>query len=364
MAQQTVLYSQHLNDHAKMVDFHGWMMPLHYGSQLDEHHHVRRNVGMFDVSHMTVIDVIGPDAQAMLRYVLANDVAKLDVPGKALYSAMLNPEAGVIDDLICYYLMEQHYRLIVNAATRTTVLAWLQQQASHFAVQLQERPDLAMIALQGPNAATHLDALLTPAQRAQVQAMPAFCGLELGPLFVANTGYTGELGYEILVSKHQADAIWQTLRTAGVPPIGLGARDTLRLEAGLNLYGQEMDQHTSPLAANMGWTIAWEPNERNFIGRQALSQQQEHLHLVGIALTEKGILRQGMILDLVDHQGTHHQGHLTSGGFSPTLGHAIALARVPLTATEIAHATVQIRSRTLPVAVVRPNFVRHGKAVF
>lgn len=276
MTQHTPLFDQHQACGARMVDFHGWMMPLHYGSQIEEHLAVRQDAGMFDVSHMTIVDLTGVQAREFLRYLLANDVARLTQPGKALYTAMLNASGGVIDDLIVYFMTEDFFRLVVNSATRDKDLAWIAQHAAAYGVSLQERRDLALIAVQGPQAQQKAQTLLTDSQRQAVEGLAPFYGVQADDLFIATTGYTGECGYEIALPAEQAADFWQRLLVAGVRPAGLGARDTLRLEAGLNLYGQEMDEGVSPLAANMGWTIAWQPEDRQFIGREALEFQRQH----------------------------------------------------------------------------------------
>ncbi|SHI22877.1 glycine cleavage system aminomethyltransferase GcvT [Ferrimonas marina] len=364
MASKTVLYDKHLESGAKLVDFHGWEMPLHYGSQVEEHHQVRQDAGMFDVSHMTVVDISGPDAKPFLRTLLANDVAKLTAPGKALYGAMLNHDGGVIDDLITYYLSDTQYRLVVNSATREKDLAWMNEQVAAFDVTLSERPELAMIAVQGPNAKAKAAEVFNAEQNAAVEGMKPFFGVQSGDLFIATTGYTGEAGYEIVVPQEQAPALWQALLEAGVKPAGLGARDTLRLEAGMNLYGQDMDEGVSPLAANMGWTIAWEPQERAFIGREALQAAKVNGtdKLVGLVMTDKGVLRGGLTVVFTDDQGKEQTGVITSGTFSPTLGHAIAMARVP--AGIGAQAEVELRKKRVAVQVVKPCFVRNGKQAF
>jgi len=363
MTQQTPLFEQHQACGARMVDFHDWMMPLHYGSQMDEHHAVRGKAGMFDVSHMTIVDLHGVRTREFLRYLLANDVAKLTQPGKALYTAMLNASAGVIDDLIVYFMTEGYFRLVVNSATREKDLAWIEQQAESFSVTLTERNDLALIAVQGPEAQAIVQTLLDDSQRQAVSGMKPFFGVQAGELFIATTGYTGEAGYEIALANEQAADLWQKLLAAGVKPAGLGARDTLRLEAGMNLYGQEMDEGVSPLAANMGWTIAWQPADRDFIGREALEVQREKgtEQLVGLVMTEKGVLRNGLPVRFIDAAGNLQEGVITSGSFSPTLGYSIALARVPGGIGE--QAIVQIRNREMPVKVTKPVFVRAGKPV-
>ncbi|HBV40432.1 MAG TPA: glycine cleavage system aminomethyltransferase GcvT [Erwinia sp.] len=361
--KQTPLFEQHQACGARMVDFHGWMMPLHYGSQLDEHHAVRSDAGMFDVSHMTIIDLHGDRTREFLRYLHANDVAKLTQPGKALYTAMLNASAGVIDDLIVYFMNEEFFRLVVNSATRESDLAWIARHAEGYGLTLTERDDLALIAVQGPQAQAKVHSLLDETQREAVADMKPFFGVQAGELFIATTGYTGEAGYEIALPNEQAAAFWQKLLEAGVKPAGLGARDTLRLEAGMNLYGQEMDEGVSPLAANMGWTIAWQPEDRDFIGREALASQREKIgqQLVGLVMTEKGVLRNGLPVRFTDAAGNLQEGVITSGSFSPTLGYSIALARVPTGIGE--QAIVQIRNREMPVRVTKPVFVRAGKPV-
>lgn len=360
MASRTPLYEQHLAAGAKMVDFGGWDMPLHYGSQMEEHHQVRRDVGMFDVSHMTVVDVSGTEAKAYLQYLLANDVARLTLSGKALYSGMLNEEGGVIDDLIVY-LTGDSYRVVVNAATREKDLAWMHLQAESFAVKLVERDDLAMLAVQGPRARAVVSTVVSDSRAALINDLKPFQGLADGQWFIGRTGYTGEDGLEIMLPATEAGAFWDALIAAGCKPCGLGARDTLRLEAGMNLYGSDMDESVSPLAANMGWTIAWEPAERDFIGRKALEAQRaagDQPKLVGLVLAERAVLR-GHQKVIVDGVG---EGEITSGSFSPTLGVSIALARVPRATGNTAK--VEIRGKQLDVRVVKPSFVRNGKAVF
>lgn len=363
MTKQTPLYHRHVACGARMVDFHGWMMPLNYGSQIDEHHAVRQHAGMFDVSHMTIVDLHGARTREFLRYLLANDVAKLTQPGKALYSAMLNASAGVIDDLIVYFLAEDYFRVIVNSATREKDLAWIVEHARPFSVELHVRDDLGLIAVQGPEAKDKVAALLDDNQRSTISGMTPFFGVQAGDLFIATTGYTGEAGYEIMMSAEQLDDYWQKLMAQGVKPCGLGARDTLRLEAGMNLYGQEMDEGVSPLAANMEWTIAWEPADRHFIGREKLEVQRKSgtEKLVGLVMTEKGVLRNELPVKFRDAAGNSYEGVITSGSFSPTLGFSIALARVP--AEVVDHAIVPIRNREVPVQVVKPGFVRFGKSL-
>jgi aminomethyltransferase len=361
MAQQTVLFPKHVEAGAKMVDFHGWDMPINYGSQIAEHNAVREDAGMFDVSHMTIVDIKGADAKPFLRYLLANDVAKLTVSGKALYTGMLQHDGGVIDDLIVYFFNDDYYRLVVNSATRVKDLAWINQQAAEFSVTVTELPELAMIAVQGPNAKAKAATVFDAAQNAAVEGMKPFFGVQSGDLFIATTGYTGEAGYEIVVPQDAACELWQRLVDAGVVPCGLGARDTLRLEAGMNLYGLDMDETVSPLAANMGWTIGWEPQERDFIGRATLTAQKAAGtdKLVGLVLEAKGVLRTGQKVVFADANGTDYEGVITSGSFSPTLGYSIAFARVPACIGDTAQ--VEMRKKLMTVSVTKPAFVRNGK---
>ena len=358
MLQTTPLHAKHLESNAKMVDFHGWEMPLNYGSQIEEHHAVRQNAGMFDVSHMTIVDVKGADAKEYLRYLLTHDIDKLQVAGKALYSGMLNEAGGVVDDLIVYYFNEQDYRVVVNSATKEKDLNHLNKYAEGFDVSITERPELAMIAVQGPNAKEKVGSILSDAQKAAVEGMKMFFGVQAEDLFIATTGYTGEAGYEIIVSEDQAATLWDKLLAAGVKPCGLGARDTLRLEAGMNLYGQDMDETISPLAANMGWTVTWEPEDRDFVGRAALTELKStgNEKLVGLVMTEKGVLRAGLKVKAEGGEGV-----ITSGTFSPTLGHSIAMARVPKTVGDTVE--VEMRKKWVTVNVVKPSFVRNGKSV-
>ncbi len=357
--QRTPLYQKHLESNGKMVDFAGWEMPINYGSQVKEHKQVREDAGMFDVSHMVVLDFKGKDVKAFLQKLLANDVARLTQPGKALYSGMLNHEGGVIDDLIVYYLADGDYRMVVNAATREKDIRWMREQAQDFDLDMQERDDLAMIAVQGPNAREKVLAILSGEEAEKVAALKAFFGITLGDDFFARTGYTGEDGFEIMLPNDKAAALWDKLLAQGVKPIGLGARDTLRLEAGMNLYGTDMDETISPLQAGMGWTVAWEPVERQFIGRSSLENEKaegSQQKLVGLVLLDKGVLRSHQ--KVITAKG---EGEITSGSFSPTLGVSIALARIPADASDSCH--VEVRGKQLAAKIVKPPFVRNGKAL-
>ena len=361
MTEKTVLNETHRALGARMVDFGGWDMPINYGSQIEEHHAVRQDAGMFDVSHMTVIDLHGDGTRDFLRHLVANSVDKLKVQGKALYTCMLNEHGGVIDDLIVYFFDEAHFRLVVNAATRAKDLAWIQQQAAAFGIEVKERPDFAMIAVQGPQARTKVLGLLHDVDRPRIEKLGKFAaaaGQGPGgmPLFVARTGYTGEDGFEIIVPNEHAVALWNALADAGVRPAGLGARDTLRLEAGMNLYGQDMDEDVSPWEANLGWTIALDEG-RDFIGRAVLEKQKAEgvkRVMVGLVLDDKGVLRHGQ--KVLTANG---EGEILSGSFAPTLNKAVAFARIPT--GEPGDVRVDIRGREVPVRIVKYPFVRDGK---
>jgi aminomethyltransferase len=357
MTSKTIYNDTHRAHGARMVDFGGWDMPINYGSQIEEHHQVRRDAGMFDVSHMTVVDVHGAQARPFLRLLIANSIDKLQKPGKALYSAMLDDNAGVIDDLIVYFLAEDFFRVVVNAGTREKDLAWIRKQAAPFGLELAVRDDLAMVAVQGPNAREKVMSLLSPAGAARAAKLGKFFGAEIDGMFVARTGYTGEDGFEIMVPETDAVSFWNKLVGAGVKPAGLGARDTLRLEAGMALYGQDMDESVSPWEAGLAWTVALDEG-RDFIGRAALERQQAAgvpRQMVGLVLDDKGVLRHGQAVFTAAGEG-----EILSGTFSPTLGKSIALARVP--AGDTGDVSVDMRGKRVPVRVVRYPFVREGAA--
>ncbi len=354
--QQTALHPVHRAANAKLVDFAGWEMPLHYGSQLEEHHAVRRDAGMFDTSHMLAIDVEGSGARDFLRRALANDVARLKAPGKALYSCLLNEAGGVLDDLIVYYLRDDFYRVIVNAGTADKDLRWLEEQRAS-GITLRPRRDLAMIAVQGPRAREKTWQAL-PDLKAASAPLGAFFGAQAGDAFIARTGYTGEDGFELLVPAARAADAWQRLAAARVRPCGLGARDTLRLEAGMNLYGQDMDETVTPLESGLAWTVVLD-GTRDFVGKAALQAKKPAHDLTGLVLAGRGgVLRA--------HQKVHAAsgaGEITSGGFSPTLQRSIALARLPAGAAPGAKVEVEVRDKKLEARVVKPPFVRHGKSL-
>ncbi|MDH5517940.1 MAG: glycine cleavage system aminomethyltransferase GcvT [Gammaproteobacteria bacterium] len=358
MSQQTILYDKHVQYGAKIVDFAGWQMPINYGSQMEEHKQVRTDAGMFDVSHMVVLDLEGDNVIDFLKKLLANDVSKVtNSAGKALYSCMLNERGGVIDDLIVYYLNDQWFRMVVNAATRDKDIAWISEQAKGFGVTVKEGTTLAMIAVQGPNAIQKALSVLPESCKSIASELKRFVGQPCGDWFVGRTGYTGEDGFEIMLPETEAADLWDQLAQAGVKPIGLGARDTLRLEAGMNLYGTDMDEDTSPLQAGLGWTLAMN-DQRDFIGREALQAEKTAgpaMKFVGLVLQAKGVLR-GHQKVLVEGIG---EGEITSGTFSPSMGVAIAMARVPAQTAELVQ--IDMRGKLVDAKVVKLPFVRDGQ---
>jgi aminomethyltransferase len=341
-----------------MVNFAGWEMPLHYGSQIEEHHRVRRDAGLFDISHMSLIDVEGRQARAYLRRLLAADVAKLKAPGRAIYGCMLNDDGGIMDDLIVYYLVDSRYRVVANAATRIKDLEWMALQARNHEVSLSARDDLAMLALQGPGAQARLSSILDAQERAIMESLGRFEVAELGDTTVARTGYTGEDGFEISLPVAAAPASWQRLVEADVAPAGLGARDTLRLEAGLNLYGLDMGDEVSPLECGLAWTVSFDSG-RDFIGRAGLEKQRAS----GIKRKRAGLIVQARSVPRAQQKVFVRdvgEGEVTSGTFSPTLGVPIALALVPTATGQ--ECEVESRGQRHKARVIKPPFVRDGQA--
>jgi aminomethyltransferase len=362
LGRRTPLYDLHVSLGARMVDFGGWDMPVNYGSQIEEHHAVRRDAGIFDVSHMCVIDARGPRVREFFSRLIANDVAKLKEPGKALYSCMLNEAGGVIDDLIVYFLDENFFRAVVNAGTRDKDLAWMRGIAPSFGVELTERTDLAMVAVQGPNARTRVISLLPEQYRSLAQSLEPFYGKQLGDWFVARTGYTGEDGFEIVLPAGEAPAVWRKLNELGVKSAGLGARDTLRLEAAMNLYGNDMDEGQNPLESGLAWTVSFENPARDFIGRKALEALKAAglpRKFVALLLEDRGVLRGHQRVVVAGQPPGMNEGEITSGTFSPTMEKSIALARVPRATGD--RVQVDVRGKLLNARVVKAPFVRHGK---
>ncbi len=356
--KHTPLYQAHIDAGGKMVDFGGWEMPLNYGSQIEEHHQVRNDVGMFDVSHMTTVDFKGAEAKKFLQTLIANDVAKLKDAGKALYSCMLNETGGVVDDLIVYYQDDQNYRMVINAGTTEKDIAWINAQAQGFDVAVEPKLDLAMIAVQGPNARGKVYEAIPGVEDVAGELKP-FNSASLGGLFIARTGYTGEDGFEIMLPEKSAEFTWKMLMEVGVKPCGLGARDTLRLEAGMSLYGSEMNEEISPLEAALTWTVDLTDEDRRFVGRdalEALKNKGANNTIVGLVLEGKGVIR--------DHQKVvtnNGEGEVTSGTFSPTMSKAIALASVPKDSQGLCE--IEMRNKMVSAKIVKPPFVRNGKVL-
>lgn len=361
MIAKTALYQEHEALGAKIVDFHGWLMPLHYGSQLQEHQEVRHHAGLFDVSHMTIVDMFGEEIRPFLRSLLTNDIdTHAPRAGQALYTCMCNDEGGIIDDLIVYHLGPNKYRLVLNSATRDRDLAWLKQHIQPYKAEIQVRTDLSMIAIQGPKAIETTLRVLSPEHANATSLLKPFESIELDAMFIARTGYTGEDGFEVIASHEHILDLWQKLLSNGATPCGLAARDTLRMEAGLLLYGQDMNETTSPLESGLAWTISWEPKERDFIGKNTLlSQKNEGLSskLVGLTLQEKGIMRSGQRVIIEGHP----DGVITSGTFSPTLNQSIGFARVPITTNTTVW--VDIRDKHCKASVGKLRFINKGKTL-
>ena len=376
--QRTPFYQSHLDNNGKIVDFSGWELPIHYGSQIDEHEAVRTDAGMFDVSHMVITDIEGSQAKAWLQKLLANDVAKLKTVGKALYSGMLNEEGGIIDDLIVYLMNEEEtqYRIVSNAATRDKDLANFNKVAEGFEVTLTERPEFAILAIQGPNAVAKLKQA-KPAWSETLEGLKPFVGADLTDIeandwFVARTGYTGEDGVEVILPGDSAEEFYKLMLENGIKPAGLGARDTLRMEAGMNLYGHDMDDTISPYQCNMGWTLALK-DDRDFVGRDALVAKRQQakdngtaMKQVGLLLETRGVLREGMTVTI--NQGTDKEttGIITSGTFSPSLKQSIAIARIPADITDEDKVQVDLRGKGkfVDVRVLKLPFVRNGEKQF
>ncbi|HEX4872456.1 MAG TPA: glycine cleavage system aminomethyltransferase GcvT [Nevskiaceae bacterium] len=355
--QKTALHAEHQRLGARLVDFAGWEMPIQYQSQLEEHHAVRQGCGMFDVAHMQAIDLHGPRTRAFLRHLLANDVAKLTRPGKALYSCLLREDGGILDDLIVYHLTEGCFRLVVNAGTAAKDLAWVSRHAAAYEVDVRPRRDLGILAVQGPQARSRVAALLPGALGAAALALEPFQAAWSADWFVARTGYTGEDGNELVLPHADLLTLWQRLLDAGVRPCGLGARDTLRLEAGMNLYGQDMDESRHPLESGLAWTVDRRDPARDFIGRAALERLEAagHAQFIGLVLEGRGVLRAHMPVRFAGGG----QGETTSGGFAPTMKQSIALARV--SGSLDGACEVEIRGQWLPARRVKPPFVRAGQ---
>ncbi len=362
----TPLNARHRALGAKMVDFGGWDMPVQYHSILKEHEAVRQRAGLFDVSHMGVFDLKGPDALAAIQYLIPNDASRLTA-GKGLYTQLCNPQGGTIDDLLIFCLNAEHWWLIVNAGNRDKDFEWIASQLTGFDAQLSSLADnTGIIALQGPSAADILSRIceldLNPV------SLPAFSiratEIQGHKVMLSRSGYTGEDGFEIYVPYAQIEAVWDSLLTAGqtdgLEPVGLGARDTLRLEAAMPLYGHELDDQTSPLSAGLGWSVKLQ-KAADFIGKQALITEKEQgltKVRVGFVLEGKRAPRQDYTLWLDDQQ----IGVVTSGSLSPSLGYPIGMGYIQLQAGQELPESfdVDIRGQRHPARRVKLPFYKRS----
>jgi aminomethyltransferase len=334
-------------------------MPVRYDSDLAEHSAVRESAGLFDLSHMGEIHLRGPQAAEALDHALAGKLSAMAV-GRAKYSLLLTEQGGVIDDLIIYFFAADEWRVVVNAGTADKDIAWMLRvkQAGGFDVAIAPRRDLSMVAVQGPNARAKVWAA-RPAWQAATESLTPFVAAVVGDdTLVARTGYTGEDGFEIVLPATEAVQLWRDLAAQGVRPCGLGARDTLRLEAGMNLYGQDMDELVQPGQAGLTWTVSLKDAERRFIGREALEQFATPAAFLGLKLQERGVMRAHMAV-----RTKEGMGELTSGTMSPTLGVSIGFARLPQGVRPGDTAEVDIRGKWVPALVCKLPFVRNGKAV-
>jgi aminomethyltransferase len=351
----TPLYAQHQALNAQFSDFFGWSMPIHYGSILNEHQAVRTTAGVFDVSHMGIIDLEGADALSVLKILMSNDCTKLKQDGQCLYTCMLNHEGGIIDDLIVTRIHDQKYRLVVNASRIKPDFDWIQKHAQAYTVSISQLKNRAILAVQGPAARTLCTPVFLDALKQPILELKRFNALLEDNTVIARTGYTGEDGLEIICPAEQAVSLWKQLIDVGVIPCGLGARDTLRLEAGLNLYGQDMTDTTSPLESNIAWTVDWQDDARAFIGREALMRQKTQgvsQKLIGLMTDEAGVLRANLPV----FQNDQCIGIITSGTYSPTLKKPIAIARIQ--ASISGDCTVTVRHRALTTHVVALPFLK------
>ncbi len=345
-----------------MIDFHGWDMPINYGSQLSEHEQVRNSCGIFDVSHMTILDFEGKDVKEFLRKLLANDINSLNEDFDGLYSALLNESGGILDDLIAYKL-ESGYRLVFNCATRESDISWVVSQVGDMNVSFSERLDLSMIAMQGPDVFEVLSRCFSAETSNELKKKRPFQGLMENGTLVTTTGYTGEKGVEIMIDNEKANSLWQKAIQSGARPVGLAARDTLRLEAGMNLYGFEMDKMISPLECNMAWTVSLKDKERSFIGKEAFELKKkngDHDLLKGLLFEDRCIVRSNQEI-FFDEKKTK-EGIVTSGTYSPTLKKSIALARIVHSDKETCLA--EVRGKIFTAAIGQPRFIKEGKVVF
>ena len=358
---QTPLHAAHVEAGAKMVDFGGWHMPVQYAGILKEHAAVREDVGLFDVSHMGEIDFHGPNALLAIQKLITNDVEKL-VDGQALYTAVCYPDGGIVDDCIVYRRGPEDLRIVVNAANIAKDEAHFREHVGGMCEIVNRSDETALIAVQGPNARAL-------ASKLGGQGLLEIGGFHFGPgeiagkpIVAARTGYTGEDGFELFVAADDARAVWDALVDGGAAPCGLGARDTLRLEARLCLYGNDIDAGTSPLEAGLGWVVKLKSGP--FVGSEVLAKQKAEgvgRTLVGFTIQGKGTARHGWDLVTSDAE-PEHLGPVTSGGPAPTVGGSIGLGYVP-----IAHSkpgtTIAARSKhkLLPATIVKGPFYKRPR---
>jgi aminomethyltransferase len=358
--KHTPLHDAHVARGAKMVDFGGWHMPLQYEGILAEHRAVRAAAGIFDVSHMGEVDFTGPGALAAIQKLITNDAARL-TDGKAMYTAVCYPDGGIVDDCIVYRHGPERYQIVVNAANIAKDVAHFREHAGSLCTITDRSDEFALIAVQGPNA-RRLVANLAGEHFLQVPSFGFAAGRLAGvDIIAARTGYTGEDGFELFVAADRAVPVWDALLAAGASPIGLGARDTLRLEAKLCLYGNDIDATTSPLEAGLGWVVKLDKRARgdDFVGGDALAKQKAEglrRQLIGFKVLDKNIARPGA--ELVDAGGAVI-GRVTSGGPAPTVGGAVGIAYVPVALSTPGTAlTISQRGRTFPAEVVKGPFYK------
>ena len=353
--KRTPLYDHHIADGGKMVEFAGFEMPVSYAGLKEEHHAVRKAVGMFDVSHMGEFIVEGPEALDLIQWITTNDAARL-APGQVQYSCMPNGKGGIVDDLLVYRLEDQKFMLVVNASNMDKDWQWIADQNRFQATLTNVSDNFALIALQGPGAAEVLAPLADSPNPGDLKYYTFREGNVSGvPTIISATGYTGAGGFELYVPADRAGEIWDALREAGVPPCGLGARDTLRLEAGFCLYGNDIDDTTSPIAAGLSWITKF---TKEFVDSETFKAHKEtgtDSRLMGIRMEGKGIPRAGY--ECVNADG-EVIGRLTSGTQSPTLEVGIGLAYLKADAAKVGTSiAVRIRNKDIPATVVKPGFL-------
>lgn len=364
--KKTPLYDQHVSLGGKIVEFGGWLMPVQYAGLSQEHNCVRQKVGLFDVSHMGEFTVKGPDAENFLNYLITNNVSKL-INGGALYSVMCYENGGVVDDLLVYKLAEQDYLICVNASNEEKDFAWFSEKAKPFKnlILKNESANFCQIAIQGPESISVLEKLSSFKWRDvkyYTCAQAEFLGF---PCILSRTGYTGEDGFEIYAPTAAAEKIWTSLLEAGksfgIQPCGLGARDTLRTEAKLPLYGHELSAETNPLEAGLGWVIKME--KADFVGKKAMEAKKAdglRKKLVGIRSLDRGIPRQGY--EVFTEDGAKRIGVVTSGTLSPTLNFPIAIAYIDIPHDSIGtKVAVKVRDRLYNAQIVSTPFYKRTK---